>query len=382
MNWNSIIKEKKLVLLNATGLAAYDKDRCQYCSRYGCTDRGITCTYGKNTPITLCEADMAQRVEAFLAKLVEDHKDRFKIQFDVVAERQCVRKLKKSNAETVLERLTQCGPDCRRNMDCALGGAWHQRDENYHCPYRREDMTCLINESLDHSTLECRPEREGNVECGFHEEAYQRCFKKDEGQPCYDLKEKFGVTDEENDYLLLLSHRFNAAPCRHCDEGTCKNTESQHYEGICTLKGLMATCKNYESVAPDNAYTEGVCTYVSSNDGKDDRKIFPSSDYVFRLSSVERFTLCLACRISHSIARATGLKCLGVRRSTSKPFLNEKNPLAKNAIEIDYLYLTHLEDVVKYNPALLGLALYVALCKDCEGIGCENVDTCIIHKTN
>ena len=378
MNWNPIIKEKKLVLLNATGLAAYDKERCQYCGRYGCTDRGITRTSDNTPSVAFAEADMAANVLVSFATLVEDHKDRFNFQFVTLGENQCVRKLKRSNAETILERLALCGPDCSRNMDCATGGLWLSRMEDYHCPYRQDDMTCLVNNALDRSPLSCRPDKEGNVECAFHEEAYNSCFKKAEGQPCYDLKEKLGVTDEENDYLLLLAHRFNAAPCRHCDEATCKNEASLHFDGICTLKGLMAPCEQYESVSPDHAYTEGVCTYVRSMDGKDDRKIFNSSDYAFHLSKDERVTLCLACRISHSIARATGLKCLGVRRSTSKPFLNDKNPLAKNAIEIDYLYLTHPEDVAKYNPALFALAVYGALCKDCKGLGCEEIDECNI----
>ena len=376
MNGNPILRERKLVLVNATGLAAYDKEKCQFCGHYGCTDRGFTFTYGQNPPITIGEASMAERVLVFLAALVEDHKDRFNLQFVTLGENQCVRKLKKSNAETVLERLTQCGPDCRRNMDCARGGLWLSRVEDYHCPYRKPDTTCLINKALDHGPLECQPDREGNVECPFHEEAYNLCFKRAEKQPCYDLKEKLGVTDEENDYLLMLIHRFNASPCRHCDEATCKNEASLHFEGMCSLKGLMAPCEQYESVLPEHAYTEGVCCYVSSMDGKDDRKIFNSSDYAYRLSTDERVTLCMACRISHSIAKATGLKCLGVRRSASKPFLNEKNPLAKNAIEIDYLYLTHPDDVAKYNPALLGLAVYGALCKDCEGIGCDEIEEC------
>ena len=222
----------------------------------------------------------------------------------------------------------------------------------------------------------CLPDKEGLVECEFHEEAYNRCYKKDDGKPCYDLKDKLGVTNEENDYLLMLAHRFNAAPCRHCDEATCKNEASMHFEGICSLKGLMAPCEHYEAVLPDHAYTEGVCCYVSSMDGKDDRKIFNSSDYAFRLSKDEHFTLCIACRISHSIAKALGLKCLGVRRSASNSFLNEKNPLRAHAVQVNYLYMTHLEDVAKYNPDLIAQAVFDALIKTCKGLACDEIDEC------
>lgn len=380
MEWKpKIATEKKLVLVNVTGLADYNEEKCKYCGRYGCTDRGYSVIVG-NPPVVIGESDWAARVRAHLAVIVEAHKEEFNFQYAALNESQCNRKLKKSNMQAVMDRLKSCGDDCHRNKDCALGGIWRQRSEAYHCPHRDKSNTCGINLALDGSPLTCQPDKEGHTDCGFHEEAYNRCFKRKEGGECYDLKDKFGVTDEKNDYLLMLSHRFSASPCRHCDEGTCKNEASLHNEGICVLKGLMATCEQYESVSSDHTYTEGVCTYVSSSDGKDDRKIFPSSNYAFSLSDESAFTLCMACRISHSIARATGLKCLGVRRMASGRFFNNENPMHEHAIQISYLYMTHPEDLAKFDPSLIALAEYVALIKDCEGLGCEEFETCNIRR--
>jgi hypothetical protein len=379
MEWIPKYEQPKLVLVNVTGLAAYDEEKCKFCGRYGCTDRGYTLTAG-DPPVTIGEAPWARLVEEKLAELIENNKETVSSQYVSLDESQCIRVFKKSNLMTVIERLNNCNADCCRNKNIVAdgieGGIWRERDEGYSCPFRDVNHICQRNLALDHGPLVCTPDKDGLVECKYHEEAYNGCFKKAEGQPCYDLKEKLGVTDEENDYLLMLVHRFNATPCRHCDEGECKNPESQHFEGACSLKGLMAPCERYEAMPSDKAYTEGVCTYVSSMDGKDDRKIFNSSDYAFRLSTDERITLCLACRISHSIARATGLKCLGVRRSASNPFLNDKNPLHQHAVQVNYLYLTHLEDVAKYNPDLIARAVYDALMLDCNGLGCEEKDEC------
>ena len=385
MEWIPNYKQPKLVLVNASGLAAYDEEKCKYCGRYGCTDRGYTLTVD-DPPVTISEAQWSKQVEGKLAGLIENNKDTMAFHCVDLHEPQCIRKLKKSNVETVMERLKTCNADCCRNQnntaDGIEGGIWKEREEGYRCPFRDERFVCQHNMALDHGTLICQPDKEGNVECAFHEEAYNCCFKKNDGAPCYDLKQKLGVTDEENDYLLLLAHRFSAAPCRHCDEATCKNAESLHFEGMCSLKGLMAPCEHYASVSPEHAYTEGVCCYVSSMDGKDDRKIFNSSDYACRLSADERITLCLACRISHSIAKATGLKCLGVRRSASNPFLNEKNPLHHHAVQVNYLYLTHPEDVAKYNPDMIAQAVYDALILNCNGLGCEEIKTCNIRQNN
>lgn len=376
MEWIQKEELNKLVVLNATGLAAHNEERCMGCGRYGCTDRGYTLTVG-DPPVVINEAEWAQQVSGKLAEIFEANK-MYGLHFAVCEEPQCVRKLKKSNVEAVLEKLANCGPDCHRNHDCAQGGVMKKREGNYRCPFRDEFSVCERNMSLDHSPLVCQPDKEGLVACQFHEEAYRRCFRRKEGEPCYDLKEKLCVANEETDYLLLLGHRFSVAPCRHCNEGTCQNEESLHFEGICSMKGMMSICEHYAPLGPEQAYNEGVCCYVSSLDGKDDRKIFNTSDYASRLSYDELITLCLACRISHSIAKATGLKCLGVRRSASNPFLNDKNPLHQYAIQVNYLYLTHPQDVAKYNPDLLAQAVFDALHYTCLGLGCEEIEQCNI----
>ena len=141
----------------------------------------------------------------------------------------------------------------------------------------------------------------------------------------------------------------------------------------------MAPCEQYAPVDKDEAYTEGVCTYVSSADGKDDREIFNTSSYGASLSKTQCFTLCMACRISHSIAMATGLKCLGVRRLANNPLFSKENPLHDHAIQINYLYLTHPEDVAKYDPEVIAKAVYKGLTKNCFALKCEEYQSCKIN---
>ena len=375
MNWKAKINDEKLVVINATGLAAYDEERCKYCGRYGCVDRGYTLTAG-DPPVTISEAPWAAQVQERLAAIIDENKDTINIQCTSVAEPQCVRKLKKDNVLAVVEKLKSCGPDCHRNLDCSQGGAWKERDEEYQCPFRNKLSICHWNVELDNRPLTCNPDNEDCAECEFHEEAYRGCFRRDEGEPCYDIKEKYGASDEKYDHLLMLVHRFSAAPCRFYLEGGCTNTASQHNEGACVLNALMSPCEQYEPVDPNQGFTEGVCTYVSSADGKDDRKVFNTSNYAPNLPAEQRDTLCLACRISHSIAKATGLKCLGVRRASKNPFLNDTNPLAKKAIQINYLYLTHPQDVAKYNPDLIAKAVYDAFTNDCAGLECDEYQSC------
>lgn len=383
MNWLPIVEERKSVVVNATGLAAYDEEKCKFCGRYGCTDRGYTLSAGE-PPVALSEAEWVVQVQDKLADLIEAYKEDVNIYYTRLAVPQCVRKLKKSNMQTVLETLATCGPDCHRNLNCAdggiEGGVWKERGEDYHCPFRGEYMECQRNRALDLGLMLCLPDKEGLIECEFHEEAYRRCFRRKEGEPCYNLKDKLGVADERLDSLLLLAHRFSVAPCRYCDGGTCGNKDSLHHEGVCTLKGLMAACQHYAPVGPEQAYTEGVCTYVSSVDGKDDRKIFNNSGYVSNLNEQQAHTLCTACRISHSIAMATGLKCLGVRRSVSNPFLNETNPMHQYAVQVNYLFMTHPEDVAKYDPEQIAEAVCNGIMVNCEGLGCDEIETCKVYR--
>ena len=368
-----------MVVVNATGLAAYSEEKCKFCGRYGCTDRGYT--LGSENPQTaIAEAAWTVQVQDKLAEIIEKNKQDVNIHCTSLAEPSCIRKLKKSNALAVLHQLTACGPDCRRNRNCATdgidGGVWKERDVNYHCPFRGDDMVCQRNTALDHTPLICDADNEDVPECEFHEEAYRHCFRKKEGEPCYDLNDKLGVTNQKLDRLLMLIHRFSVVQCNYCNEKCCTNPASQHHGGMCVLDGLMAPCEHYEAAYPDQAYTNGVFTVVSSADGKDDRLIFPSSEYASKLSHEQRENLCLACRISHGIAQATGLKCLGVRRTSKNPFFTKENPLADKTIQINYLYLTHPEDVAKYNPDLIAQAVYDAISSNCAGMGCEEYQSC------
>jgi hypothetical protein len=362
MNWKPKVEDDyRISIVNCTMLAKPDEERCKFCGRYGCTDRGYTVVAGA-PPTVFAEAALAWQV----IEKIEEHsflpnwlKDYFHVESCSVD--QCVRKLKKTNAKAVLEKMQACNGDCRRNGNP--------------CAFRDGQSVCQRNVNPDGSTLVCQPDDEYYFDCPFHEQSFSQCYRREKDQ-CSDLLEKFDAPGNK-DLLLLLSHRFSAASCRFCKEGTCGNEASLHYEGICCLDGLMATCEQYAPIDTEGAFTEGVCTYVSSKDGKDNRKIFPSSNYADELETdVERFTLCTACRISYSIAKATGLKCLGVRRSATNPFLNKENPLAKHAIQINYLYLTHPEDVAQYDPNVLAKAVFDALTLNCEGLGCEEYPMC------
>jgi len=367
-------------VLSATPLASFDEEKCKYCGRYGCTDRGYSLA-ALSPDVVVAEAKWSQEINASLARLFDANKEEYPLCYVEYHEPQCARKLKKSNAESLLDKIKTCGPDCQLNRAClALGGIWNTRTTDYHCPFRNEVLSiCQQNIRLDNTALVCKADDiYGMAECAFHEGAYSQCYKRKDGEPCYDLNRKFGVTD--SDSLLMLSHRFSFSDCRFCDVGTCRNEKSMYYEGICSAKGLMAPCEHYESVSPDHAYTEGVCTYVNSFDGKDDRKIFNTSSYAAPLSKIQRFTLCTACRISHSIAKATGLKCNGVRRAAKNPFLNDTNPLHDNAIQVNYMYLSHPEDVARYNPEIIAQAVYDALSLTCRGVGCEEIEDCKLCK--
>lgn len=362
-----------MVLVNCIMLAAFDEEKCKFCGKYGCTDRGITLAAG-DPPVTIGEAKLSRQMIERLTHHIEesDKKESFSIvNYD---EPQCVRKLKKSNAEAVIEQIKACGGECHRNRYFTDGGLWTPRDEGYTCPFRGANDACTSNTELDGTPLICHNRNRYTAECECHEKSFSGCrHRREEG--CHDLMEKYAAAGD-NDFLFMLSHRFSAAQCRFCNEGQCTNAESEHNEGACTLNGLMFACDKYAAVDADHAYTEGVFTTIASSDGKDDLKVFPSSGYARPLSEQQRLTLCVACRISHSIAKATGLKCLGVRRSTKNPFLNETNPLHENAIQINYLYMTNPEDMAKYNSELIAQAVFNGLTQSCQGIGCEEYQSC------
>ncbi len=363
MRWKSTEKDVyKLSIVNCTMLVEYDKQRCTYCGYYGCSDRGYTVTTG-NMEQMLNESELAQQAIASLEEVIDHSWLKPYVRTIKLTIPQCVRKLKKSNAEALVEKIQACGDDCRRS--------------DSPCPYRNEESVCQRNVNVDGTPLKCLKEDDYYVDCPFHEHSFSQCRRRRDGQ-CTDLLEKYNAADKK-DILVLLAHRFSAAPCKYCNEGICSNELCQHHEGACTLQGLMVTCEQYEAVDPGHAYTKGVCTYVSSKDGKNDCKIFPTSNYAYGLSEQERTTLCFACRISHFISKATGLKCLGVRRTTSNPFLNQSNPLADHAIQINYLHLTHPQDVEKLNSKQIAQAVIDALTVNCEGLQCEEYQTCCFN---
>lgn len=373
MNWKPIQEKNKMVLVNCTMLAPFDEEKCKFCGKYGCTDRGITLTAGE-PPVTIGESKLSRQMIERLTHHIEESgkKEAFGIvNYD---EPLCVRKLKKSNAEAVIEQIKACGGECHRNCITTEGGVWTDRPDDYKCPFRNQYGVCQVNVSIDDTPLFCSVRDLDKRECQYHENAYKRCYRRSTNG-CNEPLEKFSASDD-NTYLFMLLHRFSAAPCRFCSDGLCSNAESEHNEGACTLKGLMYVCDKYVPVDADHAYTEGVFTTIASSDGKDDLKVFPSSGYARHLSEQQRLTLCVACRISHSIAKATGLKCLGVRRSTKNPFLNEANPLSENAIQINYLYMTNPEDMAKYNSELIAQALFNGLTQSCQGVGCEEYQSC------
>ena len=151
MEWIPKKTEPKMVVVNATTLAAYDEEKCKYCGRYGCTDRGYTLTVG-DPPVTIGEAQWAQQLNDKLAALFESNK-RPSMNFVAYKESQCLRKLKKSNVQVVLDKLVACGPDCHRNLVCSEGGVWKSRGEGYRCPFRSERLVCQRNNALDHGPL-------------------------------------------------------------------------------------------------------------------------------------------------------------------------------------------------------------------------------------
>lgn len=376
-SWKPIRDEHTLLVVSCNTLAPYNEEQCRYCARYGCTDRGFTVTAG-DPPKVLAEAELVRQMDEKLAGVMEAHQSEYPFHFVSYQGEQCVRKTKKYEVKRVLERILACGDDCHRNRDCVSSVLWKARGDDYRCPYRNERTICLRNQTIDNMPLVCAPDKNGCTDCGYHEFAMDGCRYRGKEETCYEVRDKLGVPRKKFDHLLLLSHRFNAAPCIFSKEGECRNEKSGHFEGGCTLNGMMAPCENYAPT--DHWYTEGVYTVVSSADGKDDRAVFHDSNYAMDLKRQPYENLCFACRISHRIAQVTGLKCLGVRRATKNPFLNEENPLHDHAIQINYLYLTHPEDGSKYQPERIAQAIYDALTLNCQGLECEHVETCKIRR--
>lgn len=377
-SWKPIRDEHTLLVVSCLTQKPFNEEQCHYCARYGCTDRGFTVTAG-DPPRVLGEAEFAQQMDEKLTQVIEAHQSEYPFHLVRFHGEQCVRKTKMPEVKRLLGMIQTCNADCHRNRDAVTGALWKDRGADYHCPYRNERSICLRNVAIDNMPLVCFPDKKnGCTDCGYHEFAYEKCPYRKDQEPCYEVREKLGVPREKWDHVLMLSHRFNAAPCLYHKEGECRNEQSTHFEGGCTLHGMMAPCEDYAPT--DRWYSEGVYTVVSSADGKNDRAVFHDSDYANDLDTIPYETLCFACRISHRIAKVTGLKCLGVRREAKNPFLNEDNPLHDQAVQINYLYLTNPEDVAKYQPDLIAQAIYDALTLNCQGLECVQFETCKLRR--
>ena len=198
MRWKSTEKDVyKLSIVNCTMLVEYDKQRCTYCGYYGCSDRGYTVTTG-NMEQMLNESALAQQAIASLEEVIDHSWLKPYVRTIKLTIPQCVRKLKKSNAEAVVEKIQTCGDDCRRS--------------DFPCPYRNEESVCQRNVNVDGTPLKCLKEDDYYVDCPFHEHSFSQCRRRRDGQ-CTDLLEKYNAAGKK-DILVLLAHRFSAAPCK------------------------------------------------------------------------------------------------------------------------------------------------------------------------
>ena len=143
MKWKPIDNSPKLTLVNCNMLVPFKEERCKYCGRIGCTDRGYTLTVG-DPPVTIGEAAWSQQLIDKLTETLENSKIKEYVRVVNLSDPQCVRKLKKSNnAKVVLEKMHQCNEDCFRNSNP--------------CPFRIERYVCKRNVALDDSPLVCFP---------------------------------------------------------------------------------------------------------------------------------------------------------------------------------------------------------------------------------
>ena len=115
MNWKPIEKSVyRLSIVNCTMLAHSEEEKCKYCGRFGCTDRGFDVLTG-DPPVLLREADLTQQVIEKMEGAIDRSGLRKCVRTMTMAEPQCVRMLKKSNAKALMDKLLECNHDCRRN---------------------------------------------------------------------------------------------------------------------------------------------------------------------------------------------------------------------------------------------------------------------------
>lgn len=371
MDWEYKKYQPAIAVVSAGSYPETSLSGCMACDILFCPERSVT-VIGETPDARLRQEDLAAKIG-----------DRFIAQCNAENATIQVFPLKMPPCQKISGRLARpdaagsiglCDATCALNRDTSAGhGVPAQRDRKYVCPFRDENRVCGKFNQLNNAPLTCEAGDSARGSCPHHEKAYAMCRQAGPDKPCRDLKLKYNVP-EKQDALYFIAHEISAAPCRFLDIKSCAAPDCPHQGEMCTMEASGETCASYRAA---DGYSTGVHTIVRSVDGKDDRKIFNTgSSYPFRLEPEQKETLRAACRISRRIAAATGLKCNGVRRSTSHPFVNETNALGDRAIVIEYLYLTNPEDCLRYDSDKLSQAVYEALTNDCEALGCEETEIC------
>ena len=371
MDWEHKKYQPAIAVISAESYPETSFSGCMACDILFCPERSVTIT-GATPDIRLRQEDLAQKISArFIAQCNAENAS---IQVFPLTMPACQRLSGRPARTGAMEGIGLCDAGCALNRDLSAGhGTPALREKKYVYPFRDENHICGKFTQLNKAPLTCEAGNGERGDCPHHEKAYVMCRQSGPGKKCRDLRLKYG-SPEKQDTLCFIAHEINAAPCRFLDIKSCAAPDCPHQGEMCTMEATGETCTSYRAA---DGYSTGVHTIVRSVDGKDDRKIFNrGSSYPFRLEPEQKETLCTACRISRQIAAATGLKCNGVRRSTTHPFVSEANALGDRAIVIEYLYLTNPEDCLRYDADKLSQAVCEALTKDCEAIGCEETEIC------
>lgn len=374
MDWKEKKYEPRTVIVSAACHPETSEAECSECGDLFCPERSFLLR-DRETGETLRQEDVARRIgDAFVSCCNEDDS---KVRTFVISTLPCRRTGKQPAIPQMAACIGECDNTCARCLDTAKdSGTPTPRGLRYTCRLRADGI-CGKFTSFSGETMTCAANDASRTDCLHHELAYMACRKPEPNAPCKNLQWKYSA-DGKEDQLYLLAHEVSAAKCRYLDVGLCTKEDCPQAGAACAMEASGEACADYIAA---EGWNTGVFTMVSSADGKDDRKIFNSgSSYAFTLDDVQKQTLCLACRISHSVARATGLKCGGVRRSTTHPYLKEDAPMKDRSIVISYFYLTNAADCSKCKPDQLAKAVYEAVTKDCESIGCEETETCYFNR--
>ena len=374
MDWKEKKYQPKTVIINAPCHPETSMEGCSDCGDLFCPERSIV-LHDRMTGEVLRQEDAARRIGEAVAALCNEKDSR--IRAYIISTLPCRRVGKQPAIPQIAAQLGECDTTCSLTLDTARdAGTPEKRALRYSCRFRTDGI-CSKCASFSEEPLACAANDASRTDCPHHELAFMTCRQPDPHTPCKNLQWKFSAAGKE-DRLFLLAHEVSAAKCRWLDVGLCIKEDCPHTGTACTMEATGELCDYY---AAAEGWNTGVYTMVQSADGKDNRKVFNSgSGYAFTLDDTQRQTLCLACRISHSVARATGLKCGGVRRSTTHPYLKEDAPMKDRSIVISYLYLTNASDCSKGRPDVLARAVCDAVSNDCKTIGCEEYDTCFFNR--